>query len=169
MNKIKSKKAELGVGTMIIMFIGIIVALVLLTASAGEVGKSTSTDVLSNGLYTAPASGSCIDLKGQELLSAATVTNRTSGTAKTVNFTIAEGISTVDGLKRIRFCTTGASAGGGDAWSGLAFNVSYTYGPEGYADDSGARSILGIVILLAAIAVVVFVVYPAVKEKFGTG
>ena len=162
-----SKKAQLGVGMFIMLAIGAIVALVLLQGSLGSIGTATTAQSITNKSgYTLPASGSCKDLVGQELLSTAYVINRSSATTITSNITISEGVSSIDGLKRIRVCSTGATFGD-DPLSGLNVNITYTFGPEGYADDAGARAIISIIILLAAIAIAIWVVVPSIKEKFG--
>lgn len=145
------KKAQVSVGLLLIMAIAVIVGLVLFQAVAGNVGGSTTSASISNALYTGPAAGSCIDLVGQELLSAATVTNRTDGaTIPATNYTITERVSASDGLKRIGYCTVGAYGVG-------AVNISYDYGPEGYIADGGARSITGLIVLFGAIAIALVV------------
>jgi hypothetical protein len=147
---LKQKQGEIGLGVILTVAVAVIVALVLFQQIAGNTDVPTKTASLSQGLYTAPSAGSCIDLVGQELLSTPTVTNRSDGaTIPAVNYTISEGVSSVDGLKRIRFCTVGTLQ---DPYS-TSINVSYTYGREGYIEDNGARSIAGIIILLTAIGI----------------
>jgi hypothetical protein len=161
-----NKKGEIGmVSILLATFVAIIVGLALLQGAAVYTGLATNTRTLSytNGLYTAPASGSCIDLRGQELLSAATVINRTDATAITSNYTIAEGVSTVDGLKRIRFCTTGAYYSGG-AMDGKLINVSYSYGDEGYVNDAGARSVVLMILIFGGLAIAVVALTPTLRS-----
>jgi len=158
----ENKRGQTGIGLLVIGAVAIIVALILFQSVAANVNATTRTATLSNGLYTAPAAGSCIDLVGQELLSTPTVTNRSDGaTIPAANYTIAEGVSSVDNLKRIRFCTVGALV----APYSTSINVSYSYGPEGYTDDAGARAIIGIIVLLAAIGIAVALL-PVIKTDF---
>ena len=159
---IQNKKGQ-SVGLVLVIAIGVIVALVLFQAAAGQAGKSTSTSTLSEGQYTLPANGACKDLVGQELLDTATVTNKSSGTTFG-NVTVKERVSSVDGLKRIGICTDG-TAWDSDTSNGRTVNITYTYGPEGYVGDSGARAIVGIIILLGAIAIAVFALR-GVQTKF---
>ncbi len=80
-----------------------------------------------------PAAGASIDLIGQELLSVPTVINRTGAEVITTgNYTIAEGVSTSTGVKTI-ILTTKA----GSVYASKDVNISYTYGPDGYVDDTG--------------------------------
>ena len=157
-----NNKAQINVGTILIIAIGIIVALVLMQGISPQMGQATNTLVMNNVTFTAPAIGSCIDLRGQELLSTPVVKNATvvDAVVPTTNYTITEAISSVDGLKRIKYCTVGAEGVG-------AKNISYTYGPEGYIEDSGSRSVASLIWVFAALAVLMFVLWPVLKEKFG--
>ena len=148
------------IGTIIVLAISAIVGLVLLQSSAQQTDASLTTRTIYNRTYTAPAANGVIDLIGQELLDTPIVTNATSGVAiPSTNYTIAEGVSTVDGLKRIRLTTTGACC-----IAGKTINITYTYGGEGYIDDAGGRSVYGLVILLGSLAIAVFVVGYVIKD-----
>ena len=149
-----------GIGILIVLFIGAIVGLVLLQTTAQETDDALTTRFLANRTITAPAAGSTTDLVGQELLSTPIVTNASGGgVVPTTNYTIAEGVSTVDGLKRIRYTTVGPSP-----FASKSVNVSYTYGPEGYIEDSAGRSIFSLVIILGALALAVFLLIPSLRE-----
>lgn len=165
-----NSKGQIGIGVLVTMAMAIIIGLVLFQPVASNVETATRSvngAVFINytdGSYTAPANGACIDLKGQELVGTGAAINRTGSVSLASNVTISERVSSVDGLKRIGLCSTGVSFNG-NALSGLPINVSYTYYPEGYADDAGTRSITGIIVLLAAIAIAL-VVLPGIKENF---
>ena len=76
------------------------------------------------------------------------------------NYTIAETVSAVDGLKRVSYETAT-----GSEYASRAVNVTYTYGPEGYIDSSGARSVAGLIAIIAALAIMVFALTPTMREK----
>lgn len=158
----KNKKGA-GVAAMMTVFLGVIVALVLYQAAAGYMSQTTGTYALVNQTYTMPAVGTTIDLKGQELINTPVVINQSEVTASVPasNYTIEERVSTVDGLKRI----TLTSKGGNFSSSGV--NVSYTYGPEGYVDSSGGRSMVLLIPILGAMAVAIFALLPALKDMTG--
>jgi hypothetical protein len=159
----KQKQGEVSTGVILVLFIGIIVSLALMSGIYAPIGQTTATQTLNNAKYTAPAAGSCIDLVGQELLSTPTVINRTGDAIAipAANYTITERVSSVDGLKRVAFCTVGTL----QAPYSTLINVSYSYGAEGYADDSGSRSIIGLLILLAAIAIAIWVIKPVLEDR----
>ncbi len=146
-----NKHGELGVGSFLFIAISIIVCLVIFQTVSQNVGKITAQNNLTNGLYTMPSNGSCIDLVGQSLLNTAIITNRTSGgTVAATNYTIASGVSTTDNLLRLQLCSKLASV---NPFAGQTINVTYQYGAEGYIDNSGARAITGIIVILAALAI----------------
>jgi len=146
------------IGTLIIFFIGVIVALSLLPAIAENQAVLTDTQTASNVTYTMAASGSFIDLNGQEYISGVLVTNSSSGTIIDSNYTIGEGISASTGLKTVTLTSDGAYFED-DALDGLSVNVSYVYGPDGYADSSGARSMAKLIILMAGLGILGFAVF----------
>lgn len=146
----KNKKGQVTTGLILMTFLSVIVGLVLLTGSFDYVGQATNTFTLSNYTFTFPAAGSTVDLYGQELINTAGIINRSNGAViPASNYTIAEGISTVDGLKRIRLT---ANAG---YFNGALANASYDYGHVGYIDNAGGRSIADLIPIFGAIAILV--------------
>jgi hypothetical protein len=165
----KDKRGEISVGALIGVAIGVIVCLILFQAFSVNTEQVTTSDYVYNssrvgtgyGAFTTPAAGACKDLIGQELIDTPMVTNGSSSyVVPAANYTISEGVSTVDNLKRIRYCSTAVST-----YAGLPANITYIYAPEGYIDNAGARSVVGIIGLLAAIAVIIFALLPVIRSK----
>ena len=159
-----NNKGEITTGVMIGVFVGIIVALVLLSAVSPYIGQSSQTQQLVNLTVTPSGTlGTYIDVRGQELLGTPIVTNSSNAVViPASNYTIVERVSPIDGLKRIAI-TINPSA---STWNASAINVSYAYGMEGYADDGGARAIIPLITIFAVLAILVFTLYPIMKEKF---
>lgn len=145
------------VGAILLLAIAAIIGLTLFLGATQQTDVSLNQRTKINYTITAPTAGSSIDLIGQELLSTPDVRNNTDATTST-NYTIAEGLSAIDGLKRIRFTTVD-----GDI-AGVKLNISYTYGGEGYIEDSGSRTIYGIVILLSALAIATVMLVPTLRN-----
>ena len=159
----KSKKAEIGIGVIIMVAVAIIASLVLFQQSAQNLGV-TQDIVTTNTTYTAPAEGVAIDLIGQELLSTPVVYNASSGaTIGAGNYTIAEGLNSA-GTKIVRYTSSATSSYANYS----SIRVYYTYGANGYIEDSGARSIAGLIVVLAALAIMAVALYPSIKNNFGT-
>lgn len=153
------KKGQVGMGLVLVAFVAIIVALALYTGALPFIGTATNTQVLVNQTFTSPAaSGSTVDLVGQELLDTPIVTNATGALLiEDANYTIAEAVSAVDGLKRITYTADTAE------FNDQELNVSYSYGAEGYIDNSGGRSIATLIAIFAALAVAVIALVPTLR------
>ena len=156
-----NKKGEITTGVILGGFLGILVALILYQGTFGFI--STATDPVNgvNRTYTMPAAGSSIDLFGQELLNTPVVTNATGGAVvAATNYTIAERVSPVDGLKRVALTSLGGP------YASRSVNISYQFGQEGYIEDAGGRSVAGLITIMAAMAILVFAIGMVLKEKF---
>ena len=152
----------MGLGLFLVAFIVIIVGLVLFQAIAQTVGSVTSTTSLAVTQYTPAAAGLAIDLPGQELFSVPVVLNDTGSAVDcAANFTIAEGVSPRTGTKRI-IMTSDATYDAAVVCSNV--NVSYDYAAEGYIDDSGARSVALLIVILTAMAVFSIALIPAFRN-----
>lgn len=151
----------MNVGMFVVLFIGIIVALALFTPIADTTGdmRNLRTATLVN--YTTAATvNESITLVGRELVGSIIVVNA-SNTSEvwTTNF---DTVSTnTAGSLAILLKTTDAAGTAGQNAS-LA-SVTYTYKPQGYNDSSGSRSIIGIVLVFLALAIMAFVV-PGFKD-----
>ena len=156
-----------GIGVLMLIFVAAIVGLTLIVPIANNVeqgtqavkGLTTSTNYSITGIKDTK-----VALQGQELGAVTGVVNATSGaTIPAANYTIAECIRPTDSMKGICYTalddyTTGAIAASGPV------KVTYTYYPDGYMDDSASRSMIGLVVLLSALALVVFVLVMAYKN-----
>lgn len=162
MNK-KNRKGELGLGTIIMLFIGIIVALTLLVPIFDTQAQMTETVDSRNVTYTAPAANGTIDLgTAQELITLIGVTNHSSGAAiPTWNYNIAEGISATTNKKVVQY-TSATNA----TYVGDQVNISMVYGAEGYNTDSGSRSVGRMIGLFSALALLTFVLLGVKNEWF---
>ena len=160
----ENKKGQISTGVLLVIFVGVIVALALIPAIATQVESTTRANsgvaTLTNSTFTTPANGATTALTGQELVSTPIVTNASTATVITAgNYTIAECVRPTDGLKGICYTTK-------TAWAAAqSFNVSYTYYPDGYADDGASRSIMGLILIFAMIGIALFVLYPIMKER----
>jgi hypothetical protein len=141
-------------GKMIFMiFFGVIIATVLLSSSADQVFIQTNILSISNGTSTAPAVNATLDLTGRTLVGTGIVTNATSGV--TVSGGIVQtGLSSTTGLQTIQLTLNDTAS----AYAAESVNVSYTYQPDGYLGNSGARGISTLIIIIGALAVLIYVI-----------
>lgn len=146
-------KKGASVAGIITAFIVAIVALAFVVAIAGSSSTLTDSRTLNNVTYLAPAAESTIDLTGQELLSTPVVLNTTDGVViPASNYTIFEGISPSTGVKTIRY-----TSHAGHVSSNVS--ITYTYGDFGYIDDSAGRSMVDLIVIFCALAVLAYVIW----------
>jgi hypothetical protein len=163
MNKLNKKGASLG--ALIMIFIGVIVAIALLVGMTSDVGNMRNIYTITNGsITTAAAVNGTVTLTGRENTTAITVTNMTAD--HSANYTVTT--RNAGGSLAILLKTTDAAGAVGS--NGTAMNVTYSYKPQGYNDSAASRAIVGLILIMAALAIAVFVI-PGFREfvenKFG--
>jgi len=156
----KSKKGASNFGILILIFIGVIVAIALFSATFEPIGNMRNIYTITGGQITTAATGNgTVTLTGRENTTAITVVNATDGSDWSSNFGV-ETRNNAGGLA-ILLVTSDAAVAAGQ--NGSAANVTYSYKPNGYNDSSGSRSIIGLILIMAALAIAIFVV-PGFRE-----
>ena len=141
------------------IFIGLILAVALLVPSADQISLTTTDDSAVNTTYAMPISASTLELTGRNILNTPVVTNATGGEIITTgNYTIADGTGT-DGLISIILTSDGG------IYEGENVNISYTYQPDGSMSTSGSRSILRLVLIFGALAILGFAIVQLFKQE----
>lgn len=149
-------------GKMIFMiFVGAIITVVFLATIANSIFAQTNLVTVTNETETAAAVNSSITLTGRSNTTAITVVNASDGTDWTANFTVSSTDS--DGDLGIFLFTRDVTGAG---FAGESINTSYTYQPFGYIQDSGSRSVTNLIVIIGALAIVVFII--VVMFKFGS-
>ena len=159
-----NKGQNFTVAALIILFISVLIGLVLLPTISQYVGSVTDTYAFNSsagsGQVTFPADGATIDLEGQEIIGSVLAWNTTQDLKiVAANYTISEGVSATTGLKSIQLTAVGSE------YDGVLVNVSYEYGPDGYIDSAGGRSIAGLITLFFALAIAIIAMTPAFRNK----
>lgn len=160
-----NRKGEMAVGGLIIAFIGVIVALSLLSGGISkDAGALSSTTNIVNRSLTLTGSltyndiSECVNYAGTMIL-----TNSSSGAdVPTTNYTTTTRVSPTLGYKVLSIYVANLSD-----YNVSTVNVTTTCLNQGYAESAASRSIISLVVLFAALAVVAFVLYFAwghVKE-----
>jgi hypothetical protein len=151
------------VGMMIVAAVTIIVGLVLLQATYPFIGETTITSSVRNDTISAPtAIGGLIYLRGQAVQGNIFVANATGGeTVASTNYTITNYV-VKDGALTVVYNASGT--GTKYVGSTVRLNVTYTYEPFGYAQDGATRSIIPLIAVFGALALVVALL-PTVRES----
>ena len=152
-----NKKGEMGIGSIIIVFVAIIIGVTLFLSVAQMVGDKTNVVGVVNDTVTMPASGSAINLDGQAVTDTILVSNATSGLAFTSdNYTVSSN-QVINGV------LTATLTNNDPALEGVSANVSYTHEPEGYVGGT-SRSIALIIPIMFALAVAVIALSPSIRD-----
>lgn len=139
------------IGLVIVIFIGVIVALIMIQAIAPTIGQTTTQGTMVNQTVTLGASGASVYVKGIQYFSG-TVMNGTT-TVSASNYTITN-YNVDSGELAVKITSTT-----GSLWASQKVNLSGTYEQVGYATDSGSRAIINLILIFAAIGVVAIVIW----------
>lgn len=136
------------------IFIGVIMAVVLISVIANSIYSSSTTVTYANKSFTAGAINVSTVLTGiRELPGAYTIYNST-GTLVSAggNVTLQEQV--VNGALAVTMRVNQNGTG----YNGTVLNVSGTFYPTGYVSNSGGRGILALTTIMGALAIAIFVI-----------
>lgn len=153
------------------IFIGGIITIVLLSSAADQVFLQTNTDSRSNATVTAPVVNGTLDLLGRSLVAGTTpiVTNASNVSGldlQGTGVTIISGTSATTGLLTVQLTVNDTES----AFGAQSVNITYSYVPDGFLNDSGARSISTLIIIIGALAILVSIIvflWPSVSKLSG--
>ncbi|KKN65806.1 hypothetical protein LCGC14_0477420 [marine sediment metagenome] len=140
------------------IFIGVILAIALLTPAADTIFTSTNTFNNTNETVTAPAINETLTLTGRSLTGATPVVRNSTGISLQN-----EGVFVTDGLingVQTVFLQVNDS---GVPNNGTSVNVTYFFVPDGFVPGAGGL-LLSLVIIFGTLAILVFVVTIVMKE-----
>ncbi len=137
------------------IFVGLIITAVFIGSIADSVFLQTNTISLTNLSATVPAAANTTfspQLPGRQNTTVITILNGSQDFTNnfTVNTTNAQGVQGI-----FLFPTEDAST---ENILGGAVNLTFTYQDSGFLQDSGARSISNLIVIISALAMVVFVI-----------
>ena len=149
-------------GTMIFaIFIGAIIVVTFMTPIADRVVESTALQTNTNQTITIAAINATVTLTGRANTSLITIVNATDAKDWSANYTVLTKNSA--GVLGIFLKTEQAAGDVGQA--GTSANVTYTYKPQGYIEESGGRAITSLILIFAALAIVVFIIVQIFKSE----
>ncbi len=147
-----NKKAQIGaqLGTMISIFIVVVVGLALLIPIAGNTSAITTKRTVSNETITMPVNGSTEDLFGQAV-SGFSIWNSTDVLlTQDLNYSLARDVISD---AKLTAQITNVVIGTTYDYAGETMTVQYSYEPFGYSSNGGTRSIAALIILLTALGI----------------
>ena len=156
----KNNKAQIaGVGIFVMAAVAVIVGLVMLQSSAQNIGGVINTVSVANTSLATVVNGTPQYLTGYTYITDVVVYNETGNVIVGAgNYTVTNNF-VYNGQEVVKI-TPDATAGWKSAWK-----VSGTARPQGYANDAGSRAVAGIIILLAAIAIAIYLL-PMIRQDY---
>lgn len=140
------------------VFIGAIFALAIIGIIGTAVVGQTSTGT-NNQNVTAPAVNGTLDVNGRELITSTIVSE--AGNASNVSVGLFLQTATgSNGLRTVQLVVNDTGA----AFAGATVNMQYTFNPDGYLSNSGARAITLLILIFAALGIMVFVIVIFIKD-----
>jgi len=140
-------------------FVGAIIAVVFLASFSDNIFTQTTTFQETNTTVTVLAVNTSLALEGRDLITSINVTNVTlAEDLRNTGLIIDDGL--VNSVKTVRLTANDTSS----ARVGELVNVTYTYNPDGFIDSAGGRSIALLIVLISALAILVFAVVTFIKD-----
>ena len=157
----KQKKAQtdIGIGTIMTIFIVVLVGVILLQAAAQSVGTATTLSTFVNHTVTSAASGSSVYLTDYKLLTVTDIRNGTTGAViPASNYTVTNNV-VYNGALAVQI-TSLVGPYDGETWAinGVAQRTSYIA-------DGGGRALASLIVIMFALAIAVIALYPVLSSK----
>ena len=154
--------------TLIMIFVGLIMAIVLLISISDQTFLLTNEITVTNATVTVSATSNLTDINGRTLVTGIEIYNATNAShaaaddllART-NITFVTNLGST-GLQTVQLQV--ANVQGNTIWFGQNVNVSYTAEPDGFLPSTADRSIILLVVLFGALATLIFVIVMLLKN-----
>ncbi len=149
-----------GTKNILMIFVGLIIAIVFLQSISNSVFNQTNTFTSDNETFTVGAINVSVSTTGRDLVGTGTVDNFSvvSGKGNFTGLIISDGL--VNGTKTVILTANDTATN----FVGNEVNVSYTYNPEGYLTSSSDRSIANLIVIFGTLAALVFVIVMLAKN-----
>lgn len=154
-----NKKGEINVGTLMVVFISVIVGVILFTAVAQQVGTTTNTVTLANYTATAAANGESFYITDYKGITVSSITNGTTGTAleETTDYTVTNNV-VYNGALATQV-TVNADTYESETWA-----INGVAQPLTYISDSGSRSVASLIAIFFALMIALVALVPTLRS-----
>ncbi len=154
--------------TFIMIFVGLIMGIVLLISIADQTFLLTNEIIVTNDTITLSSTNNFTDITGRTLVTGIEIYNATNGTHTAITNLLTQGNVTfvtrlgASGLQTVQLLINETVDAG---LSGSRVNVSYIAEPDGFLPTTADRSIILIVVLFGALALLVFILIMLLKNN----
>ncbi len=147
------------------VFIGAIIAIVFLASISDNIFTQTNTVSATNSTFTAPVVNGSVAITGRELVDGTTPITLNASNASGIDLQdlgVFVDTRTINGVRTVALNINQTGIG----FASSDINVTYEYDPQGYISIAGGRSITLLILIIAALAILVFVVVVFVRDGF---
>jgi len=156
-----NRKGQIGVGTILIVFITILVGVILFTAIAQQVGTATNLNTIANQTLGTASNATTVYLTNMRSISSVVIVNASGLVIGAGNYTVTNNV-VYNGALAVSVLPT--SPADGDL-TGYEWEISGTSQPTTYIPGSGGRAVAGLITIFFAIAIVVVALTPTLSSK----
>jgi hypothetical protein len=155
-----NRKGEIGIGSIMIVFIAILIGIIFTQAIAQEVGSSTNTITVANTSLATVVNGTAQYLDDYRALSSVVIYNETGGIVGAGNYTVTNNVvNPTTGSLSVSILPDATAA-----WIS-AWKVSGTAQPVTYIAESGGRAMASLIVIMFALAVAVIALTPTIRSE----
>jgi hypothetical protein len=163
LDKCKKKKKGQGdfgmVGILIVTAVTIIIGLVLFQISAQLIGTTTNTEAVANLTLGVADNDTTVYLTGYQAFSDVVIYNSTTSVVEATNYTVTNNVVYNGALVTTVVPISPADQG----YTGYEWFISGTAQPTTYVANSASRSIISIIVIFLALAVLVVAMRPVLE------
>ncbi|KKK47751.1 hypothetical protein LCGC14_3152030 [marine sediment metagenome] len=141
-----------------VFFIGAIITIVFLASIADNIFTQTNTASNTNLTVTVLAINTSLAIEGRDLIAEISIINSTNISLEFQGLILSDGI--LNGVKTVTLTANDSAVD----LVGDEVNISYTYNPNGYIDSAGGRSIAALILIIGALAILVFGIVVFIKN-----
>lgn len=154
------------IGMLIMTAVALIVGLILLTASAQQIGTVTDTNVLSNQSLGTMTNGTSLYITNCRALSNAIIFNATGDkTIPSTNYTLTDNV-VYNGALAVEVAPAIDAGGRTLGYDKGTATIDGICQPTTYDTSSGGRALAGVIIIMFGIALAVVALYPTMRQQF---
>lgn len=160
-----NRKAQMaGIAGLIMLAMSLIVGAILLQSAAQQVGTVIDTVNVNNVSLGVASNSTAVYLTDYRAISSVVVWNQSNKIVPAGNYTVTDNVidPTTGGLS-VKFLPTSPAI---ENWTGWTWKISGTGQPVTYDDNSGNRSIISLIVIFMALALLVAAVAYAVKTYY---
>lgn len=150
---------KIGIGVIMVTFIGVIVGVILFQAIAQNVGSSTDTITLANSSFTLGEESGSVYLTDYKLISDVVIYNATGDLVPADNYTVTNNVVYNGGLA-VQI-TTGVV----NEYANDSANISGTAQPLTYISESGGRSMALLIPIFFALMILAIALIPTARSE----